>query len=774
MSCSPPDRPLLFLALACLLGWSSVQAETDSPVVLLEGARLTRVGAVPELVTPVGMTRLADGSLLVIESHTHQRRADYEGPAGDRVRRLVDSDGDGVPDAWAPDFADGFRHAMNVLARPDGAVYLVTRADVRLLVDEDGDGRSDAERPVLRLDTDEDYPHNALGGIWLEGERLFVGLGENFGARYTLVGTDGSAYSDAGGCGRIFVCGPDGADLRPYASGLWNPFALYGANGRLYCIDNDPDARPPCRLLEVQHGDDFGYRYEYHRAGLHPLQAWNGELPGTKGMVAGVGEAPTGMVLHRGWLYVTSWGEHRIERYRLGFADGVVRGEREVVVQGLADFRPTGLAIGADGALWFGDWVRRDYPVHGSGRLWRLELPDEDERPEPPAGVAHSLAERLAGEGGVDEALLDLRVAREARTLTDEQLVAALRSDDRVLRLCAVRYAADERRSAVVGELERLLAAGPRDSQEALALLAASEWLNPARRKATSTAALVARHVDAASLPAGLRALALRATPVDDDALAPSRLSAWLDAEDEDLRREAAWSLALRPGDEARAARERLATDPDRAPELRAIAVVGLSAEASANEALLLRLAQDDESMVAAEAERGLRLSGRLPRVEEERPAADDLAGWLDRLEEGGDAASGERLFFHPTGPGCSACHVHDGRGARVGPDLSRLGSAQDRRRIATSILRPDQDVAPRYEPWILRTRDGALHTGFLLPRGGDQGRETYIGSDGTRFTLAADAIESRVISRLSIMPSGLESALSVEDLQDLLAFLAR
>ena len=66
------------------------------------------------------------GRLLVIESHTHQRPKDYKGPASDRIRMLADSDGDGKLDQWST-FAEGFRHAMNLLVRDDGGVYLVTR-----------------------------------------------------------------------------------------------------------------------------------------------------------------------------------------------------------------------------------------------------------------------------------------------------------------------------------------------------------------------------------------------------------------------------------------------------------------------------------------------------------------------------------------------------------------------------------------------------------------------------------------------------------------------
>jgi hypothetical protein len=108
------------------------------------------------------------------------------------------------------------------------------------------------------------------------------------------------------------------------------------------------------------------------------LQCWNGELPGTLPMVCGVGEAPTAIVSHAGYLWVTSWGDHRIERYRLMPRGASYGAAREVIVQGDTNFRPTGMAVAPDGSIYFGDWVLRDYPVHGRGRIWRLALPADE------------------------------------------------------------------------------------------------------------------------------------------------------------------------------------------------------------------------------------------------------------------------------------------------------------------------------------------------------------------------------------------------------------
>jgi putative membrane-bound dehydrogenase-like protein len=780
------------------------------PRVTVDRYKLELVAKEPEIVTPVGMTFDAKGRLLVIESHTHQPPDGYAGPAKDRIRMLIDSDGDGRLDQWST-FAEGFRHAMNLLGRADGAMYLMERGRLLLLKDTDGDGRADSQEELLRLETEDDYPHNALGGIdQAKDGTLIIGLGENHGLPFRLIGSDGKVISATGGLDGFFRCTADGKNIEHFARGVWNPFSLCVLDdGRIFAVDNDPDASPPCRLLHVVEGGDYGYLYQYGRAGTHPLQAWNGELPGTLPMVCGTGEAPTAVVPHAGSLWVTSWGDHRIERYRLVPRGASYAAQREVVVQGDAEFRPTGMAVAPDGSLYFGDWVMRDYPVHGKGRIWRLELPPKEaivKFPPPSQQELYTWGDvdwAMANAGSKDPferasavwyiardwsgTMLNDRTAgrrfcklQAARTMESRDVVSllrrALQDEESNVRLYAIRWIADERITALRDDVARLLEGEPPSTSYYLAVLAAVDWLDnkPEMRGKEIADELLVKELQNESRSPQVHALALRLIRPNIKFLTHERLREYMNSDHGPLRMEAVRTLQQRDNPKRLPLLAEVAADESMELELRAEAVVGLAADAANQRDLLEKLENGDNQILRQEASRVLRLAQLQPAPAEEKPAADDLEAWNKLLSEPGDALSGRRLFFNPIGPRCAACHKHDGRGGRIGPDLTNIARSNNREQIIASLLQPSREIAPHYQPWSLVTNDGKTQVGLRLPQGGDNGIERFIDSTGNEFSLPSDTIEERGTAEKSIMPDGLQETLTIADLRDLIAFLLK
>jgi putative membrane-bound dehydrogenase-like protein len=374
-------KPFLFLG-AFLLLLAGTPASAAPPAAADSRLVVELIAQEPDIVTPTGVAVDSLGRIWVIENHTHQRQARYKGPPSDRIRIFEDFGPDGRARKITT-FADGFKDSMGLTLGKNGSIFLATRSSIYLLRDDNGSGKATSQKVLAHLETKADYPHNGLSGFAIDAMgALHFGLGENFGLQYKLIGSDGTTLTGGGEGGSIYRMQPDGTELARIATGFWNPFHMaFDRWGRLFAVDNDPDARGPCRLLHIVPGGDYGYRFKYGRKGIHPFQSWNGELPGTLPMVAGTAEAPSGIVAYeadnlpaefRGLLLVTSWGDHVIEQFQTTPRGASYGATKKIAVRGGEDFRPVGIAIAPDGSLVVSDWVDKSYPVHGKGRLWRI------------------------------------------------------------------------------------------------------------------------------------------------------------------------------------------------------------------------------------------------------------------------------------------------------------------------------------------------------------------------------------------------------------------
>ena len=183
--------------------------------------RVDLFAAAPDIVHPIGVAFDKRGRLLVIESHTHFRPPNYKGPKHDCIRLIEDTDGDGKADRFTT-FYEGTKATMDIAVHPDGSVYLATRNEILRLRDTDGDGKADENRRIVFLDTKGDYPHNGLSGLAFDSKGdLYFGLGENIGAAYKLIGSDGTTLTGGGEGGNVFWCTADGRKLRRVATGFW-------------------------------------------------------------------------------------------------------------------------------------------------------------------------------------------------------------------------------------------------------------------------------------------------------------------------------------------------------------------------------------------------------------------------------------------------------------------------------------------------------------------------------------------------------------------------
>ncbi|MDH3582943.1 MAG: HEAT repeat domain-containing protein, partial [Phycisphaerae bacterium] len=690
----------------------------------------------------------------------------------------------------------------------------------------DGDLRCDRPQRIVFLDTTGTYPHNGLSGIAFDRRGDFhFGLGENLGHAYKLIGADQTTLTGGGEGGSTYHVGHDGNGLRRVATGFWNPFGMcVDGAGRIFATDNDPSSSPPCRLIHVVSGGNYGYEYRYGRSGRHPLVSWNGDLPGTLPMVAGTGEAPCGILSYRGTglpqkyrgrLLVASWADHRIETYRLrprGLSFGA---ERETMIQASGDFRPVDIAVAPDGSLLISDWVSSSYQVHRQGRIWRVfwkkgpagTRPPPPSPPVPPTDPlaaigdlslsAHrdALLRHLGSNDPFARHAATLAAARDAEALLSMEwknhpprvmahLAVALRRSghsqaidripslltwpDPVVRLVAVKWIADDRLEQFRPALQKLLGSPKLTLPLFQAASAALDRLD--KRKPTDTPAhkrLFALAFDSRRATP-LRRFALRLLDHTHRPFTPKALAPLLGAPDPNLRLEAIRSLADHPAPDRFDILASLAADAPRPARQRAEAIAALAAsERAPDRELLSRLARSPNSTIAAEAMRAL--PRRLDTSAYPKPS--DTGAWLRLIAGTGDPAAGERIFFHSRVATCARCHTFDGRGTRIGPDLTGIGRSQSRRRLLESLLQPAKEVAPEYRPWEIKLTDGRALVGLPLRKGGRA--ETYLGLDGRAFSVRKNEIKSHGELPTSIMTPGLVHTMTPLELRDLIAFLA-
>lgn len=372
---------LCFLVFSSLFANSTLPAAEREPQVktLQPGVQLTLVAEHAELATPTGVDVDEQGRIWVVATHTHFRPDDYVGPEHDEILIFSDLNKEGRAQKRQV-FYNATDATMDLELGPDGWVYLAERDRILRIKDTNGDGKADVEENIAVLKSEADYPHNGLEGLaWDPNGDLVFALGENYAKPWSLTGTDGVAVKGAGE-GGVFRCTADGKKLKRIAEGFWNPFGIcVRADGEIFAAENDPGERPPCRVLHIIEGGDYGYERSYGSEAHHPFVSWNGELRGTLPMIHPSGEAPCGILpLGRG-LLVPSWSDHRIDFYPLTPQGASFTSKPITLVKGSRYFRPS--CIAADPAstkqkrvFYLCDWVDGRYQAHGYGRLWKLEI----------------------------------------------------------------------------------------------------------------------------------------------------------------------------------------------------------------------------------------------------------------------------------------------------------------------------------------------------------------------------------------------------------------
>jgi len=357
----------------------------------------------------------------------------------ERIKRLEDTDGDGVYDTDTV-FADGFRSpedglGAGVLARKS-AVYYTCLPKLWLLEDADGDGRSDARTPLH----DGFGVHVAFLGHDLHG----LEIGPD-GRLYFTIGDRGLDVVTKEGrrlrlpdTGSVLRCELDGTNIEVFSSGLRNPQEIaFDDRGNLFTHDNNSDSgSDQCRITYLVEGGDHGWRIGYQffddRGAWNAEKLWHPPFAGQAAWIvppiANLGNGPAGLTynpglglggrLQRTFFVADFKGSNALSGVRTFTLEphgaGFQLGATEEFLWGMC---ATDVDFAPDGSLVMSDWVD-GWAQPGKGRLYGLTFPDMAGRPdleETRALLAADLSKRSVADltGLVDHA--DMRVRQEAQ-----------------------------------------------------------------------------------------------------------------------------------------------------------------------------------------------------------------------------------------------------------------------------------------------------------------------------------------------------------------------
>ena len=317
----------------------------------------------------------------------------------ERVRRLEDTDGDGVADRSVV-FADGFKEIADGI----GAGLLVNRGEVYftcipklwILKDEDGDGVADRRRAVQ----DGYGVHTSLLGHDLHGLRLgpdgklYFSIGDR--GFHVSSGDRTVSYPDEGA---VLRCNLDGSELEVVHRGLRNPQELaFDDFGNLFTGDNNSDGGDKARWVYVVEGGHSGWHIGYQSiAGRGPWndeKLWHPHFPGQASYIvppiANLANGPSGLTYdpgvglprrYRGRFFLCEFRGGSGNSGILALAQSPKGAGFELTDEErlLWKVLPTDVEFAPDGTLFLTDWTEGWGQPH-KGRIYRLAPPKPDPR----------------------------------------------------------------------------------------------------------------------------------------------------------------------------------------------------------------------------------------------------------------------------------------------------------------------------------------------------------------------------------------------------------
>ena len=315
---------------------------------------------------------------------------------------VEDKSGDGIADRaqlYLEDFNEEITDVANGIEYANGEVYVSVGPSIWKTKDTDGDGKADETEELSRgFAIHIGFSGHGMSGSMIGPDgRIWWGIGD---IGMNVVDKEGKhwKYPNQGVICRSEL---DGSNFEVYSAGVRNTHEfVFDKYGNLISEDNDGDHQGEReRLVYLINGSETGWRInwqfgKYTDPDNNSYKVWMDEkmhVPHWDGQAAyflppimNYVNGPTGLAYNPGTALSEEWYEHFfIAEFRGTPARSPIHAftlkpngasfeldETKEVVSGLL---PTGIDFGADGAMYFGDWIdgwgTKDY-----GRIWKLDV----------------------------------------------------------------------------------------------------------------------------------------------------------------------------------------------------------------------------------------------------------------------------------------------------------------------------------------------------------------------------------------------------------------
>jgi putative heme-binding domain-containing protein len=345
------------------------------------GFRVELVASEPDIVKPINMKFDSAGRLYVTQSYEYPFPHPEGAPGRDTIRRIVDTNGDGIPDKVSV-FADGLSIPIGVTPIP-GGVFGYSVPNLYRFLDKNGGGVADS-REIAYSGFGHRDTHGMVNGLnyWLDG---WVYCCHGYSNTSTVKGTDGSTVTMTSG--NTFRVRIDGSHVDQFSFGQVNPFGMtFDPRGDMFTADCH--SRPGMLVLRGGCYQSFGRPHD----GLGFAPEIMTHEHGSTGIA--------GIVYYTGGPFPA---EYRDTIFLGNPVTGIINHDR-ITTQGsthkgveLPDFltcddlwfRPVDLQLATDGSIYVADFynciighyeVPLTHPLRDKtrGRIWRISYVGKD------------------------------------------------------------------------------------------------------------------------------------------------------------------------------------------------------------------------------------------------------------------------------------------------------------------------------------------------------------------------------------------------------------